>query len=578
MRTWRNCTSPSQDRRSSPHRHLPAGDGLRQGIRCEAIGGTWRTQKGEVRDKMDTFWFLYRKLLINRVKIAVRKPVTYVYLALLLFYFFVLPASLRLMVEQFGIGSPEGFAGVLTVLAIWLIPANLIAYAKRKGLMYRNSDVHFLFPAPVGPKQVLLYAYLKTLFVQVIMNLFAIVCGFRMFHVEGWRLAVYFLFSIFAENLLEGGIMVLLYGSEKLGERQRRVVVAVAYALAAVLVLMGIAAYLQGGLRLGTVAAFLHSDRIQMVPLVGWYIGVVHLLFTEATAANVAGTVCYLLLLAGVVAAAWRMKCTGAYYEDAVKFAEDYEEVLESRRQGNVQKRLGRKQKFGKAHVRWRGKGAAALFYRQLLEYKKNRFFLFDFHTVISLLIGAGLAYLYAREGGFGFMEGYKAFVMPVVSAYLIFVFNAFNGKWGKELASPYTYLIPDSPFRKLMGATMMQHVQSLVNGCLLILPGAVAMEIGTLCTVLSIVFYVELSANKLYALAVAEAVTGSTLGTMGRQMFHMLFHSIAIFVAVMGAMAGMLTGTVLTALVLMDVFLALITIVFLVIAMLNFYHMEAVR
>jgi len=41
---------------------------------------------------MDTFWFLYRKLLINRVKIAVRKPVTYVYLALLLFYFFVLPA------------------------------------------------------------------------------------------------------------------------------------------------------------------------------------------------------------------------------------------------------------------------------------------------------------------------------------------------------------------------------------------------------------------------------------------------------------------------------------------------------
>ena len=45
-----------------------------------------------------------------------------------------------------------------------------------------------------------------------------------------------------------------------------------------------------------------------------------------------------------------------------------------------------------------------------------------------------------------------------------------------------------------------------------------------------------------------------------------------------MGAMAGMLTGTVLTALVLMDVFLALITIVFLVIAMLNFYHMEAVR
>ena len=126
---------------------------------------------------MDAIWYLYRKILINRVRMAVRKPVTYVYAALLLFYFFVLPTSLKLLVDQAGIDSPRGFSGVLTVMAIWLIPANVIAYAKRKGLLYRNSDVHFLFPAPVGPKQVLVYAYLRTLFVQIAMNLFAILCG-----------------------------------------------------------------------------------------------------------------------------------------------------------------------------------------------------------------------------------------------------------------------------------------------------------------------------------------------------------------------------------------------------------------
>lgn len=526
---------------------------------------------------MSAIWYLYRKILVNRVRIAVRKPVTYVYVALLLFYFFVLPTSLKLMVEQFGIDSPRGFSGVLTVMAIWLIPANVIAYAKRKGLLYRNSDVHFLFPSPVGPKQVLVYAYLRTLFVQIIMNLFAIVCGSGLFHVKAWQLAVYFLFSIFVENLLEGGIIILLYGSEKLEERQRKMVITGAYGLTGILVLAGIAAYLQGGLSFGTVSAFLHSDILQMIPLVGWYIAVIHLLFTGATAVNVAGTVCYLLLVAGIVVAAYRMKCTGAYYEDAVKFAEDYEEVLASRRQGNVQKRLGKKQKFGKATVRWRGKGGSALFYRQLLEYKKSRFFIFDFNTVVSLLVGAGIAYVYIREGGFGFLESYKAFVIPVISAYLIFIFTGFNGKWAKELTSPYTYLIPDSPFRKMMGATMMQHVQSLVNGCLIVVPGAVAMGIGPLLAALSIVFYVALSANKLYALAVAEAVTGSTLGNTGRQLFQMLFQSIAIFVAVMGAMAGMMSGDVVMALVMMDVFLVLFTVVFLVIAMLNFYHMEAV-
>ena len=39
--------------------------------------------------------------------------------------------------------------------------------------------------------------------------LLAVVCGGVLFHVEGWRLAVYFLFSIFAENLLEGGIITV---------------------------------------------------------------------------------------------------------------------------------------------------------------------------------------------------------------------------------------------------------------------------------------------------------------------------------------------------------------------------------
>lgn len=526
--------------------------------------------------EMGAIGYLYRRILNNRIRIALRKPLTYFYLAILLFYFLAVPASLKAMVEGSGIDTPRGFAGVLTILSFWTIPANLIAYARRRGLVYRKSDVHFLFPAPVSPKLVLVYAHLKTLLMQVLLNLFAVVCGWKLFHVEGWRLGVYFVFSILIENLLEGGIMLLLYGSEHLGERQRRMVVAGAYGLAGILVLIGIVAYLQGGLSLGTVSKYLHSDGIQLVPLIGWYIAAVHLLFTGATAVNVAGTACYLLLLAVVLTAALRMKCTGAYYEDAMKFAEDYEEVLESRRQGSV-RRLGKKQKFTKATIRWKGKGASALFYRQLLEYRKNRFFIFDISTVVALAAGAIIAYLYVHEGGFGDIEDFRAFVIPVVSAYVIFIFTGFNGKWAKELKSPYTYLIPDTPFRKLMGATLMQHIQNCVNGCLIVIPGAVAMGIGPNEALLDILFYAALSANKLYALAVAEVMTGSTLGATGKQLLQMLLQSIAIFVAVLGAIAGVVSGGVWLGMVLMDLFLILFTVIFMVIAMLNFYNMESV-
>lgn len=517
--------------------------------------------------------FLYKKTLKNRIKMAFRKPVTYFFLAVILFYLFALPFSLKMVVEQFSMDSPQGMAAVLTALALWLLPANIIAYAKRKGLVYRSSDVHFMFPSPIPPKSVLLYAHLKTLAVQLLMNFFAIVYGGILFHVESWRLAVYFVFSILVENVFEGSLMMLLYGSERLDEKRRGIVVKAAYGVAGIFVLLGIAAYLKEGLSWESVAGFLHSGAVQMVPLAGWYIAVIHLLFVEPTVYSVAGTVLYCLTFCLVLAAAWRMRCTGDFYEDAVKFSEDYEEVLASRRQGNTDKKLGKRKRFGKAQVKWRGGGARALFYRQLLEYKKTRFFIFDVNTLIAVLSGAGIAWLYVREG-FG---DFSPYVLPAASAYLIFIFTALNGKWAKELGSPYTYMLPDNPFSKLINATGIQLLQGVINGCLLVLPGAFVMKLSPWVSALCVVFYAGMYANKLYALAVAEVIVGSALGRTGKQFIQLLIQSAAILMAVAGAVAGNRLGTLTSAYVLMDVMVLLCTAVCMVIATLNFYKMETV-
>ena len=524
---------------------------------------------------MGTIRFLYLRTLKNRVKNALRKPVTYVYLFVILLYAFLIPTSFRAMVEEFNANSPAGMAGALTLLAFWLVPGNFIAYAKRKGLVYRNGDVHFLFPSPISPKVVLLYAHLKGIFAHILLNLIVIYCGGIMFRVEGWKLAVYFVFAVGVENVLEGCVMMLLYGTERLSDRQRGVLVKAAYVLAAVPLAIGVAVYLQKGLSMESFGYFLNGNAVQFVPVIGWYISVIHLLFTGATTVNVIGTVLYFALLACVIVMACRMKCTGAFYEDAVKFAEDYEEVLANRRQGNTEKRLGKKQKFNKARAVWKGKGARALFYRQLLEYKKNPCFIFDINTVFAVIVGAGIAYLYVHEGGFGDFEFMAPFILPVVSAYLIFIFTTLNGKWAKELKSPYTYLIPDSQWKKLWYATAMQHIQSLVNGMLITLPAAIVMKLPPLITVLCILFYIVLSANKLYALAVAEAAVGSVLGTVGKQMFQLFIQGIVITVAILGAFLGYRVGGLTLSYVLMDVLMMLATFIFMVLATLNFDHLE---
>lgn len=526
---------------------------------------------------MTALWYLYRRTCVNRIKAALRKPVTYVYGVFILLYIVIIPFSFKVLIDEFGAASPSGMAAALTVFGFWMLPTNLIAYAKRKGLVYRNCDVHFLFPSPVAPKSVLLYAHLRTLIMQFLINIFVAVLGALLFHVEIWRMVIYFFFALVIENFLEAGIMMITYGSENISEKHRKWIVAASYALVAAFILIGAYTYLQEGLSKESVMGFLHSSAVQMVPITGWYIAVVHLIFMGPTTVNIIGTVLYAVFTVLVVVGAWRMKCTGEFYEDAIKFAEDYEVLLVNRKAGNNEVRLGKKQKFGKAQIKWQGSGAKALFYRQLLEYKKSRFFIFDANTLVSVLVGVGLAWIYVREGGFDEdLAELGNYILPAVAGYFVFIFTTMTGKWAKELKSPYTYLIPDSPFKKLFYATAMQHVQSVINGCLMVIPVAVVMQMSPILTVLAIVFYAVLSANKLYALAVAEIVAGNVLGTTGKQLLQLFIQGIAIGMAVTGAICGNMLGGVVLSYLLMDLFLILYTVIFMIISALNFNRLES--
>lgn len=176
------------------------------------------------------------------------------------------------------------------------------------------------------------------------------------------------------------------------------------------------------------------------------------------------------------------------------------------------------------------------------------------------------------QGGGFG---GADPYIIPGVSAYITFIFTALNGKWAKELKSPYTYLIPDSAFAKLLNATGIQLIQCLINGVLITVPGAVVMGLSPVTAVLCVVACAVLASNKLYALAVAEIAVGGTLGTVGKQLFQMFIQCFVIMAAVLGAVLGAMAGGVTLAYCIMDIFLILFTVAFMVIAALNFYKME---
>lgn len=522
---------------------------------------------------MSAIFYLYRRIFSNRVRKALCKPITYFYIAFFVFYGTLLPSFGKILSEV-ELDSPFGMTALFTAFALWAIPANIIAFAKRKGLLFRNSDVNFLFTSPISPKKILLYSYLKTLITSTFLEILLIIFCTLIFRVAWWVMILYFFFSIVIQNLLEGSMMMLLYGTERMGEKGRAAVVKGAYALVGVLVIIGFYTYSVYGMSLGSVIMFLHSDAVQMVPIIGWYVAVIHLLFMGPTTVNVICSSIYAVFLVLVLWSALRMRCTGGYYEDAIKFADDYEDIIYKSKKGEVNaKRIGAKKKtFGKANIVYKGGLSKAIFYRQMLEYKKDKYFIFDFNTIVNLILGCGIAYLFKVESELG-IPG--EFVMLGAMAYITLIFTSLNGKWGKEIMSPYTFLIPDSAFSKLWYATLIQHIQAVFNACLMVFPGAVIMKFSPLTTILCIVSYVILNASKLYILAVSQVIVGDVLGLVGRQMLQILLQGVVIGIAALGVVAGYFLINMDMAFVLMILLLIAETLLLMLIASKGFYRME---
>lgn len=523
-------------------------------------------------DRKSAIFYLYRKTFKNRVKKAVKKPITYIYIVLAAIYFIGIFFSFDALFSEVPANPASTLTALFTVSAFVFIPTNLISYSKRKGLVFRASDIHFMFSAPISPKRILFYSHVRMILMELILNITMSVGGVIWFDMPVWKMLVYFLFSCVLENILEASMMILCYGNERMSRKQMFLFTVFLYGLMGIFVVIGIVAYVNDGASFQAVLNYLHSPYIQMVPVIGWYIAFIHLLFIGATAVNVIGSVLFFLAVAVLFIMARRMKCTGEYYEDAIKFAEDYEIAKEKGKRGEVAV-VGWKKKYGKANVSYKGGYAKAIFYRQLLEYKKNRFFIFGFYTLVCLGVGIGMAILGSR----GEFDGYEAYLVLGVMAYLTFIFSSYAGKWGKELTKPYTYLIPDSSFHKLWYATLIEHIRSLIDGCLLAVPVGIVTGIPVIQIVLIIAIYICMQACKLYAEVMVEAFLGNILGSVGKQFAKLFFEGVVIVLGIIGAAVGTFLVSAEIGFLALIIIAAFLTLLMMIVATLNFQKMETV-
>lgn len=335
---------------------------------------------------MSALGYLYKMTVKNRVRAAFHKPLTMVYVVFLAVYFVFVFFSLSAAISGSSMATPKGFAVILIGWSLFSVPANMLTYAKRKGLLFRPGDTHFVFPAPFSPKLVLLYVQVKNMALGVVVGIVLAVAGVVVFRAPLVNCLLYFLFACIVENVFETSMMVLLYGNERFSERTISVICRCIWLLVFGTLVFAVFIFYEHGVSWETVRLFLSHPGLLGVPVIGWNIAVIRLLFIGPNVVNIICTLLYLACAALLFILALREKCTGEYYEDAAKFADDYQEARQKKKKGETT-RIGKKAKYKKATVQYKGTGAKAIFYRQLLEYKKSRFFIF---SILSLLCLAG--------------------------------------------------------------------------------------------------------------------------------------------------------------------------------------------
>ena len=490
---------------------------------------------------MSALIYIVQRSFTNELKKRLSRPLTYVAIVFFILYMAMIFGSFGTFFENMTMDGEEAYVLLLSFFIVWSIPMSFLSYARKRGLAFKHSDVHFVFSAPISPKLILLYANAKMLPASLLMNLVIAVGGIIWFNIAPVKSLLLFLVIFVVEYILESSLMLLVFGDESLGEKGTRTIRGLIWACVIAMILLLISQIFTHPFGWQMVLDALAHPLLQLIPVIGWNIAFIRLLFVGPDTINLICAALYLIAAVAAPVAAWKMKCTGEYFEDAMTFADEYEEALKRKKSGTMEG-SARKKKYKKAQVIYRGGGARAIFYRQLLEYKKSRFFLLNYNSFILLGISiVAAAAVFFGVFSFEDMElgAARVFILPAIGAYMTFIFSSVTPKWSAELKNPYTFLIPDTPFRKLWYSTLLEHVKALMDGAFLCVPMGIAMGITPVQIFLCILIYACLQANRLYISMVCDGILSPLFGSFGLSLIRMSGQGIIMVLGIIGAVVG---------------------------------------
>lgn len=449
---------------------------------------------------MKPLLYILRKNLKNSLKELKHKPVALVLNILFMLVFIgMIVISVIMPTTKAGPGSLETYSAIITAALLFIVYSGIKKGIDSGGSFFRLADVNLVFTAPISPKKVLIYGFIKQLFTTLFILMFV---AFQIpnlknhYTISSTGLAIIYAgaFFLFISMELLG---VILYSLASKSQRARA-------ALKRALDILTFAVL--GGLIINVLRTkdliraaveFLGSSYFNYVPFIGWFRAV---LVSSVKGFDTSFYVSFILVLAFFALMLTILyKLNTDYYEDVLAATEKKETLISAKREGRTNTDALSNVKVRKAHQKYSGSGAKSIFYKQMLEFKKTGFFFINRNSLF--VVGFGIASKY-------FFPYSSIKSVLYFTVYMLFILS-FQAKWAQELNKPFIYLFPFSSSSKVFYATLTDNIKNAIDGLILFIIAGYMFKADALTIILSVLAYTTSGAIFVYGDVLARRFLG---------------------------------------------------------------------
>ncbi len=488
---------------------------------------------------MSAIFFVLRKSLKNTLLELLHHPAK---LILYIFVIFIILASG--ISNMVGVDTEEVLLDMrilegiyLGVLLLVLVPTLLMGL--RSGTtFFTMSDVSLLFVAPISSKKILTYGLLKQAGTTLLLTFLLLSYGgmaIRMFGLPVWQGIL--LLAGFALTIpLTQMATMTIYSYVNGNDRRIKMVKTVLYLLIVLLAAaIGWHIY-QNGVSQESLFAAISSPWLEFFPIAGWMKGFLFALF--------AGDMPRILLFAGLLAVGavvcllLFLRSDADYYEDVLQNTESTYAMRQAVKEGRIAAGTvsARTPKVKDTGLKG-GWGASAFFYKQMREIRRRSPLLFV--NVSTLILLAAVLFMgFVLRNAEDLSPNLIMMFMLCMGVYVLFFLNA-AGEWGREIMKPYLYMVPASPLKKLIWASLTSIIKPGLDGLIIFVIGGILVK-GSPLTV-AVCIFMFFSFGCLFT--ASNILSQRLLGQMANKGLIMVLYILLVLLLVL---PGLLVGVVL--------------------------------